>query len=136
MTPGAPLGAAELRRRVDRLWTSVEEAGGSRDAVTLVAVTKGFDVAVAELAASCDLSDLGENYAQELLAKAPVLAAGPHPVRWHAIGRLQRNKVRQAVGRFALIHSPRWCTSGRRWTASSWPPRSPGGPPEPGCWCR
>ncbi len=121
MTPGAPLGAAELRRRVDRLWTSVEEAGGSRDAVTLVAVTKGFDVAVAELAASCDLRDLGENYAQELLAKAPVLAAGSHPVRWHAIGRLQRNKVRQLA---PVVHL--WQTVDRLELAAEIARRAPG----------
>ena len=40
---------------------------------------------------------------QEALAKQE--AAGSAPVAWHLIGTLQRNKARQAVGRFALIHS-------------------------------
>jgi len=40
---------------------------------------------------------------QEALAKQE--AVGSVPVTWHLIGTLQRNKARQAVGRFALIHS-------------------------------
>jgi PLP dependent protein len=46
---------------------------------------------------------VGENRVQEAMAKQD--AAGPVPVTWHLIGTLQRNKARQAVGRFALIHS-------------------------------
>jgi hypothetical protein len=46
---------------------------------------------------------VGENRVQEALAKQD--AAGSVPVTWHLIGTLQRNKARQAVGRFALIHS-------------------------------
>jgi pyridoxal phosphate enzyme (YggS family) len=79
--------AAEVRERIAR-------AGGT-DEVALLAVTKGFGPEVAVAAAKAGLTDLGENYAQELLAKAPIVAdeAG-RAVRWHAIGRLQRNKVR------------------------------------------
>lgn len=56
--------------------------------VELVAVTKGFgsDVVRAAIAAGCTM--IGENYAQELLAKD---FAG---ARLHFIGRLQSNKVR------------------------------------------
>jgi pyridoxal phosphate enzyme (YggS family) len=39
------------------------------------------------------LTDLGENRAQELLAKAPELAAEAAPPTWHFVGQLQRNKV-------------------------------------------
>ncbi len=54
-------------------------------------------------AAAADLLDLGENRVQEALEK---MDAWPQPaVRWHLVGHLQRNKVRLAVGRFALIHS-------------------------------
>ena len=58
------------------------------------------------------LVDIGENYAQELVAKAEAPEVVDRPdIRWHAIGRLQRNKVRllapyvtlwQAVDRLAL----------------------------------
>jgi len=66
----------------------VADAGG-RD-VTIVAVTKGFerDAVDAALAGGCP--DVGENYAQEAVAKLTPLPAG---VRVHFIGRLQSNKV-------------------------------------------
>ncbi len=59
----------------------------------MVAVTKGFGHAYAHAAVEAGLFDLGENYAQELMAKAPALAvAGVRP-RWHFLGAIQRNKV-------------------------------------------
>jgi pyridoxal phosphate enzyme (YggS family) len=77
---------ASVRRRVREL-TDRE--------VTLVAVTKSFgaDAVHAASVAGCDA--IGENYAQELLAKAPEFPARM-PV--HFIGRLQSNKVRSLVG--------------------------------------
>ena len=99
--PPDPLGRpdpAELRRRVDEVWDRVAAVGGDPGAVTLVAVTKGFGAEVALAAADAGLADLGENYAQELVAKASELATTDRSVRWHAIGRLQRNKVRSLAG--------------------------------------
>lgn len=61
--------------------------------ITLVAVTKGFGIDADRAAVAAGVVDLGENYAQELVAKAGELAA--EPVHWHFIGRLQRNKVRR-----------------------------------------
>ncbi|MGP0031384.1 MAG: YggS family pyridoxal phosphate enzyme [Acidimicrobiales bacterium] len=72
-----------MRRRI-------EAAGGDPDGVTVVAVTKGFGPEAVEAARGAGLTDLGENYAQELLAKAP----GPPGTRWHFLGAVQRNKVR------------------------------------------
>ncbi|MEO8692273.1 MAG: YggS family pyridoxal phosphate-dependent enzyme [Acidimicrobiales bacterium] len=77
--------------------------------VRLVAVTKGFDeqAVMAALAAGAD--GIGENYAQEMVAKAaalagPVAETVPGPERpfsaripWHFIGQLQRNKVKAIV---------------------------------------
>jgi pyridoxal phosphate enzyme (YggS family) len=60
--------------------------------VRIVAVTKGFPGTAVEAALSCGLEDIGENYAQELVAKAPATRG---PVRWHFIGRIQTNKVRR-----------------------------------------
>jgi hypothetical protein len=90
---GAP-DPAGLAQRVERAWQRVVDAGGDPAAITLVAVTKGFGPEVALAAARAGLDDLGENYAQELVAKAPELEAAGLAPRWHAIGRLQRNKVR------------------------------------------
>ncbi|HZQ28873.1 MAG TPA: YggS family pyridoxal phosphate enzyme [Acidimicrobiales bacterium] len=59
------------------------------DAVTLVAVTKGFGPEAAQAAVDAGVTDVGENYAQELLAKEAAVPAA----RWHFMGHVQRNKV-------------------------------------------
>lgn len=48
--------------------------------------------------------DFGENYAQELLSHFSLLTQEPS-IRWHFIGHLQRNKVRQILDKVSLIHS-------------------------------
>lgn len=96
--PAWPLDVDALLGRVEGVWDRVVASGGDRSAITLVAVTKGFGPEVALAAAAAGLIDLGENYAQELVAKAPVLEATGIDVCWHAIGRLQRNKVRSLAG--------------------------------------
>lgn len=81
-------------------------------AVRLVAVTKGFGADVVRAALEAGVADIGESYVQELVAKAAELEgdsatvgeARPAP-RWHAIGRLQRNKVRKAAPLVSLWHS-------------------------------
>lgn len=45
--------------------------------------------------------DFGENYVQEFLEKVPQL---PNDIRWHFIGHLQRNKVKQILPHVYLIH--------------------------------
>jgi pyridoxal phosphate enzyme (YggS family) len=47
-------------------------------------------------------SDLGENYPQELWAKAEALT--DLPIRWHLIGHLQGNKVKKTVPLVKMIH--------------------------------
>ena len=48
---------------------------------------------------------LGENHAQSLRDKAPLLAGHSPPPEWHFIGRLQKNKVKYVVPWAALIHT-------------------------------
>ncbi len=74
-----------VRRRIDE--------AGSGAGVTLLAVSKGHPVEAAVAARRLGLMELGENYAQELAAKAPVVANASGPVGWHFIGQLQTNKV-------------------------------------------
>ena len=68
-------------------------AGGDPDRVQVVAVTKGFGPQAPLAALAAGIVHLGENYAQELVAKAAVVGEDPAPV-WHFIGGLQSNKVR------------------------------------------
>lgn len=85
---------AAVRARIAR-------AGGDPDGITIVAVTKGFDFSVCNLAIQAGLSNLGENRVQEALEKMEHAAGAD----WHLIGHLQTNKVRLAAGRFAFIQS-------------------------------
>ncbi len=68
----------------------------------LVAVSKTHPVE--DIIALYDLGhrDFGENRVAELLEKQ---AALPHDIRWHFIGHLQRNKVRDLVPFVHLIHA-------------------------------
>ena len=98
--------AANARLVQDRVEAANRDAGlGAERPVTLVAVTKAFPPELAVAALAAGLVDLGENYAQELVAKAAVVAATAYRPRWHFIGGLQRNKVKQLAGSVALWHS-------------------------------
>lgn len=77
------------------------EASGKRN-VRIVAVTKGFDRSAVDCAQRVGLTDIGENYAQEVEEKAAAVAAG---TAVHFIGRIQRNKVRKIVDHIDLWHS-------------------------------
>jgi uncharacterized pyridoxal phosphate-containing UPF0001 family protein len=66
-----------------------------------VAVTKGWTAEIVGIARSAGLPDIGENYAQELLAKA---ADGPPDVRWHFLGPVQRNKVKRLASLVSSWH--------------------------------
>ena len=97
--PDLPARLAQVREAVARH----QRVGGWAHPVRVVAVTKGHGPDAVRAAAAAGLEDVGENRVQEAVAKQE--AAGSAPVTWHLIGTLQRNKARQAVGRFALIHS-------------------------------
>ncbi|HEV7865156.1 MAG TPA: YggS family pyridoxal phosphate-dependent enzyme [Acidimicrobiia bacterium] len=74
----------------ERVAEAAARAGRPPSTVRLVVVTKGVPPPVMQAALEAGAAELGENRAQELLAKAPELAGRP---TWHFIGRLQRNKV-------------------------------------------
>ena len=93
--------ATQVRRRLARIRAQIAEAGGEPDATRIVAVTKGRDRLSAAAALAAGLHELGENYAQELLDKAPSLAGA----RWHFIGNLQANKVRRLAPHVELWQS-------------------------------
>ncbi len=85
---------AGVRRRL-------EHAGRDPESLRIVAVTKGWGAGILEVACAAGLSDVGENYAQELLAKAP---DAPPGLRWHFLGPVQRNKVRRLAPIVATWH--------------------------------
>jgi len=87
-----------------RVAAACERAGRAAGEVTIVAVSKTHPAAAIREARAAGAIDFGENYAQELAAKAAELADAP-ALRWHFIGRLQRNKARLVAGRVALVHA-------------------------------
>ena len=95
----------DLAERVAAVWERIEAAGGSPERVKLVAVTKGHGVDVVRDALTAGLTDLGESYAQEMVAKvADVPHDGPVAPRWHFVGRIQTNKVRTIAPYVTLWH--------------------------------
>jgi pyridoxal phosphate enzyme (YggS family) len=90
-----------LAENLAKVRERITHAGRDPDEVAIVAVTKGFDVAVCREAVGAGLRMLGENRVQEALGKMDQLPDAD----WHLIGHLQTNKARLAAGRFALIQS-------------------------------
>ena len=85
-----------------RISEAAERAGRAPAGVMLVAVSKTFPAAAVVTAARAGIEHVGENRAQEMVAKAELVN---EPVTWHFVGRLQTNKVRHVVGLASLIHS-------------------------------
>ena len=72
------------------------------EGVQLVAVSKFHPVEALQEAYDAGQRLFGENRAQELIAKAPLL---PKDIRWHFIGHLQKNKVRAIMPYVSVIES-------------------------------
>jgi pyridoxal phosphate enzyme (YggS family) len=92
--------------KIDTLREKISETalklGRNVDDITLVAVTKHTNVIDIREAYNAGQRDFGENYVQSVLPKMEQL---PDDIRWHFIGRLQKNKINKILGRFVLIHS-------------------------------
>src|SRR5438034_6738093 len=92
-----------VRARIER---AARRAGRDPGGIALVAVSKSVPVECLREAAACGGRGFGENRVQEALAKMEVLGArAPDKIEWHLIGPLQTNKIKAAVGRFALLHA-------------------------------
>jgi pyridoxal phosphate enzyme (YggS family) len=91
---------ARLAEVADRVAAAVAR-GGHGQRVTLIAVTKTHGPNAVQAAWNAGVQNVGENKVQEALGK---MGSVNVPVRWHLIGHLQRNKVRE-LDHFALVHS-------------------------------
>ena len=72
------------------------------EGISLVAVSKFHPASMIREAYDVGQRLFGESRVQELLEKIPLL---PEDIEWHFIGHLQTNKVRQLIGKVALIES-------------------------------
>ena len=77
-------------------------AGRDRSEVTLIAVSKTKPVDMLREVYEAGARDFGENKVQEICEKYDKL---PSDIKWHMIGHLQRNKVKQVIDKATLIHS-------------------------------
>lgn len=97
MTPVAARFEAVRRHVAD----AADLAGRDPSDVTVVAVTKTVGIEDIRSAYEVGICDFGENRVQEFLGKYGLFPQA----RWHFIGTLQTNKVKDVVGRAHLIHS-------------------------------
>jgi pyridoxal phosphate enzyme (YggS family) len=74
-----------------------------KQAVELVAVSKAHSLTAVRELVGLGLNQFGENYVQELIAKAPL--SQDLPIRWRFIGNLQSNKVKHLLPFVSSIDS-------------------------------
>jgi PLP dependent protein len=109
--------AEKLDQVKDRIAAAAAKAKREPSEITLVAVTKTAGPEQIREILSLGVTDLGENRVQQLAQRAAQVneflqrrqafgdAAVPDKVRWHMIGHLQRNKVKQVLNVISLVHS-------------------------------
>lgn len=85
-----------------KICAACERSGRNREEITLIAVSKTKPIEMITTLYNENVRDFGENKVQEILTKAPLL---PSDIKWHMIGHLQRNKVKQVINKTCLIHS-------------------------------
>jgi len=85
-----------------RMAEAARKAGRKVEEIELVAVTKTHGPEALEEAIAAGQNLFGENRVQEARAKMPLVSSR---ARWHFIGHLQKNKVRQALAIFEMLHS-------------------------------
>lgn len=92
-----------IRKIQHRIAAACEKVGRNPAEVILLAVSKTFSEDKIQEAVRAGVSDIGENYVQELLKKKERLQ--DERIRWHFIGHLQSNKVKYIADWIHLIHA-------------------------------
>ncbi len=85
-----------------KIFEAAKKSNRTPDEVALIAVSKTHEAEKVRAAFDAGQEIFGESRVQEARTKIPLLPSG---TRWHFIGRLQKNKVRQALPLFELFHS-------------------------------
>ena len=95
--------AENIARVRAEIAAAAREAGRDPGEIILVGASKMNDAAACREAIAAGIDVLGENRVQEMTEKLSQNAYDGAPL--HFIGHLQRNKVKQVVGKAALIQS-------------------------------
>jgi PLP dependent protein len=97
--------ADKLAQVHSRIASACVAAGRPVQSVTLLAVSKTFDVEAIAAAYAAGQRRFGENYVQEAIEKVAALEhLAPRP-EWHLIGPLQSNKTRVVAATFDWVHT-------------------------------
>ena len=99
MNTGIDLRLAQVRARMAE---AARKAGRKPEETELVAVAKTHPPEAIHEALEAGQTLFGENRVQEARTKMPLVSSR---ARWHFIGHLQKNKIRQALPVFELLHS-------------------------------
>ena len=91
-----------LERVREQIAQAAAKAGRDVKDVELVAITKTHPAEKVREAIEAGQTLFGESRVQEARVKIPELSSN---IRWHFVGHLQKNKVRQALPLFEMIHS-------------------------------
>ncbi|MEK7851829.1 MAG: YggS family pyridoxal phosphate-dependent enzyme [Deltaproteobacteria bacterium] len=94
--------ADNVRDVAERISWAAARSGRRLEDIRLVAITKTVDMERIREAVDSGVRVFGENYVQEAREK---IAAIGHGVEWHMTGHLQKNKVRDAVSLFDMVHT-------------------------------
>lgn len=93
--------AEKYKQVMSQIAEATLRSGRDPGAVKLIAVTKTVGIEMVRRAAALGIEDFGENRVQDAADK---VAAMPD-LRWHFIGHLQSNKVKEVLPAYTLIHS-------------------------------
>jgi PLP dependent protein len=93
-----------VRERLDR---AAEAAGRKSDEIELLPITKFFPATDVLILSRLGCHAFGESREQEAAAKSAETNSGrpAEPIRWHMVGRIQRNKARSIAGWAYAAHS-------------------------------
>ena len=94
--------ADNLERVRAEIADAAKKSGRSPDDIELVAISKTHEAEKVRAAFDDGQQLFGESRVQEARAKIPLLSSA---LRWHFVGRLQKNKIRHALPLFELFHS-------------------------------
>lgn len=97
--------AQNLKAIEQRIANACTAFGKDRARIRLLAVSKTFPASAVEEALAAGVSEFGENYVQEGVAKIAELAAHRGRMTWHFIGPLQSNKTKDIAEHFDWMHS-------------------------------
>lgn len=105
----------KIKHVKDNIHTACDRADRKPDEITLVVVTKSADIDAVKHVINLGMTELGENRVQQLkkvsaqvneyLQGSSGNGVTVDDIKWHMIGHLQRNKVRQVLPIASLIHS-------------------------------